>query len=304
MPASKTQIKLDFQTAPAATVFDYIQLMRLDTPIGFLLLLWPTLWSLWLAAGGLPSLKNFVIFTLGCLFMRSAGCVINDYADRHFDGHVARTRNRPLATGRIKPVQALLLFGALCGLSALLLLFCNRLTAQLALVALVLAVLYPFCKRHSALPQVVLGAAFAWAIPMAWAAQTGTLKPVTWLLFCAALLWTLVYDTFYAMVDRDDDAKLGLRSTAILFGEADRVITAFLQAFFLVTLLLLGKQCALGYLYYIALCLVVGLFGWQQWLIRLRQPAACFRAFLNNQWVGLVIFAGIAADYALRAAHG
>lgn len=278
---------------------DFIQLMRLDKPIGILLLLWPTLWSLWLAAEGVPSLKNLVIFTLGCVLMRSAGCVINDYADRDVDKHVQRTRERPLTAGRIKPSHALLLFVVLCLLALGLVLQTNALTIKLAVVAVALTAIYPYCKRHTHLPQIVLGAAFAWAIPMAWTAEKGTLTPTIWLVYCTALLWTVVYDTFYAMVDREDDLKIGVRSTAILFGEADRAITGVLQVLVILSLLLVGRKFQLHWPYFLSVLAATALFAWQQYLIRAREAAACFRAFLHNQWVGLVIFAGIAASYTL-----
>lgn len=286
-----------FQLSP--TQKNFVQLMRLDKPIGILLLLWPTLWALWLAAEGLPSWKNLLIFILGCVLMRSAGCVINDYADRHFDRHVSRTRDRPLTAGRVRPQQALQLFGALCSLSALLVLLTNALTIKLAVAALALAAIYPYCKRHTHMPQIVLGAAFGWSIPMAWAAEKNGMAPQIWLVFATALLWTLVYDTFYAMVDRDDDLKIGIRSTAILFGDADRVITGVLQALVVLGLLLIGKRFHLLWPYYISVAVSSGLFVWQQHLIRERQPEQCFRAFLNNHWVGMVIFLGIAFSYAL-----
>ena len=278
---------------------DYLQLMRVDKPIGILLLLWPTLWSLWLAAEGVPSLKNLVVFTLGCVLMRSAGCVINDYADRDFDKHVHRTRERPVTAGRIKPTHALLLFAVLCVLALGLVLLTNALTIKLAVVAVALTAIYPYCKRHTHLHQIVLGAAFAWAIPMAWAAQKGTLAPTVWVIYCTAVLWTLVYDTFYAMVDREDDIKIGIRSTAILFGESDRTITSVLQSLVILSLLLVGQKCHLHWPYFLSVVIAAALFGWQQHLIKNREPAACFRAFLHNNWVGMVIFAGIAGSYAL-----
>lgn len=284
----------------AARWQDYVALMRLDRPIGIFLLLWPTWWSLWLAARGVPSWQNLLVFTAGCVLMRSAGCVINDYADRHLDGHVARTRDRPLAAGRIPPSHALGLFALLCLAALGLVLLTNKLTLQLAGVAVVLTVLYPFCKRHTHLPQVVLGAAFAWSIPMAWSAETGQLAPTIGLFYCATLLWTLAYDTFYAMTDREDDLKAGIRSTAILFGENDRAITALLQGLVLLALGLAGRPFGLGWPYYTSLAVVAALFAWQQHLIRAREPAACFRAFLHNNWVGMAVFAGIALDYALR----
>jgi len=275
----------------------YIRLMRLDRPIGILLLLWPTYWSLWLAAKGVPSIKNLVIFTLGCVLMRSAGCVINDFADRKIDSGVKRTRYRPLATGRVSTTEALLLFAALCAFSLMLVLMTNSLTIQLSFGGLFLAIIYPFMKRVTHMPQVVLGAAFAWSIPMAFAAETGELNQSIWLLYLAVVLWAVIYDTFYAMVDRDDDIKIGVKSTAILFGEADRTITTFLQALFLFTLVLAGRKFELGLYYYGSLFLAAALFAYQQRLIKDRLPDHCFKAFLNNNYVGLVIFIGIAADY-------
>lgn len=277
-----------------------IQLVRLDKPVGIWLLLWPTWWSLWLAARGMPSWQNLLIFTLGCVLMRSAGCAINDYADRHVDGHVARTRLRPLAAGRLAPETALLIFAGLCMAAFILVLFTNTLTILLSFGALALTALYPYCKRHTYLPQVVLGAAFAWSIPMAWAAEAGKLKPETWTLYCTALLWTVAYDTFYAMVDREDDLRIGVRSTAILFGEADRVITGLLQGLFLLGLLSLAHTYQMGWPFYIGWIIAASLSAWQQYLIRRREPAACLQAFLNNPWVGAAVFAGIACDFWLR----
>lgn len=275
----------------------YARLMRLHRPIGTLLLLWPTLWALWLAAEGLPDLDVLVVFALGTLLMRSAGCVINDYADRHFDGHVRRTRDRPLATGEIEPRRALVLFGALVLAAGLLVLTQNALTIQLAFVAVALAAIYPFMKRHTYLPQVWLGAAFAWSVPMGFAAQTGGVPPLAWLLLSAVVLWVLVYDTQYAMVDREDDLAIGIRSTAILFDDADRLIIGILQGVLLVDLWLVGRQAGLGSPYHLGLAAAAALAVYQQWLIRGRAPAGCFRAFLNNNWFGLAVFAGIAASY-------
>jgi 4-hydroxybenzoate polyprenyltransferase len=280
----------------------YVQLTRINRPIGIYLVLWPTLWSLWLAAKGAPDIKNLVIFILGCIFMRSAGCIINDFADRNFDGHVERTRNRPLATGAISNLEALSLFGFLCFLSFLLVLFTNGLTIKLAFAGLALALSYPFMKRYTHLPQVVLGAAFGWAIPMAFAAQSGSVPLETWLVFTAALIWTVVYDTFYAMVDRDDDIKIGIKSTAVLFGENDRIITGTLQVLALLALILVGKRFGLGWFYYLSLVGAAGLFAYQQYLIRNRNRDACFAAFLNNNWVGMVVFIGIVGHYALTPA--
>ncbi|HWV15282.1 MAG TPA: 4-hydroxybenzoate octaprenyltransferase [Cellvibrio sp.] len=281
-------------------MLNYARLMRLDKPIGILLLLWPTLWSLWLAAKGMPRWDLLVIFSLGVVVMRSAGCVINDYADRKIDGKVARTHQRPLATGAVSSEEALALFAVLCLIAFSLVLQTDALTIKLSLGGLVLAFIYPFMKRHTHLPQVVLGAAFAWSIPMAFAAQAGQLTPAAGLLYLSVVLWTVVYDTFYAMVDRDDDIKIGVKSTAILFAEQDRFITAALQVMTLCALLLVGQHFNLGLYYYLSLVVVAGLFYYQQILIREREPAACFKAFLNNNWVGAAVFAGIVADFASK----
>jgi 4-hydroxybenzoate polyprenyltransferase len=278
----------------------YLQLMRADRPIGTLLLLWPTLWALWLAAGGWPRWPLLPIFILGVFLMRSAGCVINDYADRNFDGSVKRTAQRPLATGAVGTREALLLCAALCIAAFGLVLLTNRLTVLLSLVALALAVFYPFSKRFTQLPQLVLGLAFGWSIPMAYAAQTGALPRGCWLVFIANILWTLVYDTFYAMVDRDDDLRIGVKSTAILFGDDDRLITGILQLSMLLVLVLTGVHYQLGYWFYIALLGTAGLFVYQQHLVRHRERAACFRAFLHNNWVGALIFAGIFIHYMVQ----
>ena len=279
---------------------DYIELMRLDRPIGTYLLLWPTLWALWLAAEGVPDISTLIIFVLGVILMRAAGCVINDYADRDFDGHVERTRERPLATGRISARQALTAFAVLVGLSGMLVLLTNALTIQLAFVGVGLAALYPFCKRFTFYPQVVLGAAFSWAIPMAFAAQAGTLPMPLWLLFIANLLWTVAYDTEYAMCDREDDLRIGIKSTAILFGDADRLIIGLLQGLTLVCLLLVGARFDLGLYYYLGLLGMTLGFAWQHWLMRERERLACLQAFLSNHWAGMLVFIGLALDYALR----
>jgi len=275
---------------------DFVQLMRLDRPIGTWLLLWPTLWALWLAADGLPDIRVLVIFVLGVFLMRAAGCVINDYADRNIDGHVSRTRTRPLATGKITPREALITFAVLVTICALLVLLTNRLTLLLAFAGLALAALYPFCKRFTFYPQLVLGAAFSWAIPMAFAAQTNALPLTLWLLYLANLNWTVAYDTEYAMCDRDDDLQIGVKSTAILFGEADRAIIGLLQGLTLLCLLLVGARFDLGMYFYLSLLGMLGGFVWQQWLIRSRAPQACLRAFLSNHWAGMVVFIGLALD--------
>jgi 4-hydroxybenzoate polyprenyltransferase len=278
----------------------YLELIRFDRPIGSFLLLWPTWWGLWVASAGHPSFLNLLVFTLGVFLMRSAGCVVNDFADRHFDPHVERTRERPLASGRVSENEALALAAGLALSAFLLVLLTNELTVWLSLAGLVLASGYPFLKRHTHLPQLGLGIAFSWGIPMAFAAEQGALPPPLWLLFCAALVWSVVYDTFYAMVDRDDDIRIGVRSTAILFGDADRVITAAMQAMVLLLLALAGRQFELGLPYHLGLFTGTLLFAWQQWLIRRRHRDGCFHAFVNNNLFGLSIFAGIAFDYVLR----
>ena len=277
---------------------DFIRLMRLDKPIGTFLLLWPTLWSLWLSAQGAPHLDVLMIIVVGVILMRCAGCVINDYADRHFDGHVQRTCLRPLVSGKLTEKEALSLFAGLILLSFILVLFTNPLTIGLSFVALGLAVIYPFMKRHTYLPQVILGAAFGWSIPMAWAAQTGELTTVTWLLFITNLLWTIAYDTQYAMVDRNDDLKIGVKSTAILFGELDTLINAVLQILALVGLMLVGVKLSLGWFFYLGLLVAAGLFVYQYRLTRTRGDY--FKAFLNNQWVGAVVFIGIFGHYLIE----
>ncbi|MBK1735282.1 4-hydroxybenzoate polyprenyltransferase [Halorhodospira abdelmalekii] len=274
----------------------YAELARLDRPIGNFLLLWPVLWALWLAAEGVPDLDILLIFVLGVLLMRAAGCVINDFADRHIDLHVRRTRRRPFATGRVSEREALILFVVLCLLAFGLVLLTNWLTIMMSLVAVVLAASYPFTKRYTHLPQVHLGLAFGWAVPMAFAAQTGAVPPVAWLLLLAAVLWATVYDTMYAMVDRDDDIRIGVKSTAILFGDLDRVMIGLLQLLMLLALLQIGLRSELGPLYYVALGGAAGLFIYQQVLIRRRERHHCFRAFLNNAWFGGVVFLGIVLD--------
>ncbi|WP_297528641.1 4-hydroxybenzoate octaprenyltransferase [Thiohalobacter sp.] len=283
-------------------LIEYARLMRLDRPIGILLLLWPTLWALWIAGQGRPDPLVLAVFVAGVVLMRSAGCVINDFADRHFDPHVARTRDRPIAAGRVSPREALILFAVLCLLAFGLVLLMNRLTILLSFVAVVLAVVYPFTKRITHLPQVVLGAAFGWAIPMAFAAQTGELPRIAWLLFVVNILWSVAYDTLYAMVDREDDLKIGVKSTAILFGEADRLVVGVLQLLVLLGLSLVGSLAGLGDFYAIGLLVAALLALYQQYLIRDRDPRRCFEAFLNNNWFGAAVFAGIALDYLARGA--
>jgi len=276
---------------------DYLQLIRFDRPIGTLLLLWPTLWALWLAAKGIPDIKLLLIFVTGTFLMRSAGCIINDYADRNIDGQVKRTVDRPLVAGRLSTKEALYFCLLLCLLAFIVVLFTNGKTLLLSVVAVLLAGCYPFMKRYTHFPQLVLGAAFAWSIPMAFAAQSNALPPALWLLYAAVLLWTTAYDTFYAMVDRDDDINIGMKSTAILFGRWDRLITALIQCAVIVLLLLLATPFQLGLFYYGSVVVAAGLFIYQQGLIRRRQREQCFKAFLHNQWVGAVIFAGIFCHY-------
>ena len=279
---------------------DFIQLTRLDKPIGIYLLLWPTLWALWIAGEGSPSLANLVIFVLGVNLMRAAGCVINDYADRNFDGHVSRTRARPLASGRITPREALVFFAVLVAISFVLVLFTNATTIWLSFGGLALAACYPFMKRYTYYPQVVLGAAFSWGMPMAFTAETGELPAAAWLLYIANLLWTVAYDTYYAMTDREDDLKIGVKSTAILFGDADRLIIAILQGLALLCLLLAGNRFELGTCFHLGLVAAAACFAWEFYSTRSKDPQACFKAFLHNHWAGLAILAGIVADYALR----
>ncbi|MDX2313932.1 MAG: 4-hydroxybenzoate octaprenyltransferase [Gammaproteobacteria bacterium] len=282
-------------------VRQYGLLMRIDRPIGTLLLLWPTLWALWIAAEGKPDPYITLVFILGVFIMRSAGCVINDYADRELDPHVARTRARPLAAGHVTPKEALLLFLALCLLALALVLTLNRLTLLLSLAAVPLAASYPFMKRYTYLPQIHLGVAFGWAVPMAFAAQTNSVPPIAWLILTGVVLWAVAYDTMYAMVDREDDIYVGVKSTAILFGELDRLMIGVVQICFFMVMLLVGDQLDLGHYYYLSLALAAGLSIYQQYLIRRREPSACFLAFLNNNWVGAVILLGLIAHYALAA---
>jgi len=278
-------------------LMQYILLTRLNRPIGIYLLLWPTLVALWIAAPGTPDLDVLFVFVAGVVLMRSAGCVINDYADRDIDPHVKRTSARPIATGKVSPREAIILFIVLCLFAFLLVLLMNRLTIYLSLGGVLLAAIYPFMKRYTYLPQVFLGAAFAWAIPMAFAAQSNAVPADAWVLFIATVLWATAYDTMYAMVDRDDDIRIGVKSTAILFGDLDRIIIAIIQAMIFVAMIMLGQNLELGVYYYTGLGLAAALAGYQQYLIRTRKRDACLKAFLNNHWFGLVIFAGVVFDY-------
>ena len=279
---------------------EYARLMRLDRPIGIWLLLWPVLWALWISSSGHPDERLFVIFVLGTFVMRSAGCVINDFADREFDPHVRRTADRPLARQAVSPAEALGLFALLALVALALVIPLNRPTQVLALIGGILAVTYPFLKRFFSLPQAYLGAAFGWSVPMAFAAQTGAIPPVAWILFLSVVLWTTAYDTMYAMVDREDDLVIGVRSSAILFGRADRALIAMLQLAALGGLALVGWISGLGHWYWAGLAVAAALAAHQQVLIRNRHPAECFRAFLNNNLLGLAVFAGLALDYLFR----
>lgn len=277
----------------------YWKLVRGDRPVGTLLLLWPTWWALWLAAEGLPPLGTLFIFTAGVWLTRSAGCVINDYADRWLDPQVERTKARPLATGAVSPREALAVFVVMMLVAFGLVLLTNALTVYLSIAGAFLAASYPFLKRHTYLPQVYLGVAFGWGIPMAFAAVQGTVPALAWLLFLGNLLWTTGYDTWYAMVDREDDIRAGSKSTAILFGDADLVAQGLLFGGFAWAMWLVGSRAGLGIFYYVALGVAVVLVLRQFWIARDRGREHCFEAFLSNQWVGMAVFAGIAAHYAL-----
>ncbi|MDF9754370.1 4-hydroxybenzoate octaprenyltransferase [Pseudomonas hunanensis] len=280
--------------------WDFVQLSRMDRPIGIYLLLWPTLSAVWIAGNGSPTLANVLIFGLGVVLMRAAGCCINDFADRKVDGHVKRTADRPLASGRVKPREALMLCALLVGVSFLLVLCTNATTVWLSFGAVALAFCYPFMKRYTYYPQVVLGAAYSWGIPMAFTAAGGELPASAWLLYIANLLWTVGYDTYYAMVDRDDDLKIGVKSTAILFGEADRVIILSLQLLSLGCLLLAGNRFELGAWFHLGLLAAAVCFAWEFWSTRKLDRESYFKAFLHNHWAGLLIFMGVVLDYALR----
>lgn len=281
-------------------VNDYLRLMRVASPIGYYLLLWPTLWALWLAAQGYPSGKIVLIFLAGVVIMRSAGDVINDIADRHFDGQVERTRNRPLAQKKISVVAAFVLFAFLCGLALLLVLCLNPLTQVLAVIAVILAVLYPFAKRYTYYPQVVLGATWYFSILMAFSAELNQIPWSALLVYLTGIVWAVVYDTCYAMADREDDLKIGIKSTAILFGERDRVIIGLLQVVVLLLLVLIGVVFHLNHYYYLSLVIAAGFSLYQQYLIKDRDPQKCLQAFCNNHYFGLVVFLGIAGGYYLR----
>jgi 4-hydroxybenzoate polyprenyltransferase len=279
------------------TLKEYALLVRLHRPIGIWLLLWPTLWALWVATAGHPTENLFVIFIAGTVLMRSAGCAINDFADRDYDPHVKRTRDRPLAARRISPYEAIVVFVALALAALALALQLNRFTQLLALIGGAIAISYPFVKRIFALPQFYLGAAFSWGVPMAFAAELGSVPKIGWLLFLATVLWVVVYDTLYAMVDREDDLKLGIHSTAILFGDLDKLIIAAMQLMVLLGLYLAGKEAQRGFWFGLGLSVGGMFFLYQQILIRKREPEDCFRAFLNNNYFGMAVFVGLALDY-------
>ena len=279
-------------------IIQYALLARMHQPIGSLLLLWPTLWALWIAGAGEPDPAVVLVFVAGVFVMRSAGCVMNDFADRGIDPHVRRTKNRPIASGKVKPGEALGVFAFLCLVGLALVLTLNRLAVMYSFAALALAASYPFMKRWTYLPQVHLGVAFGWGIPMAFAALADEVPLLAWLLLTGVVAWAVAYDTMYAMVDREDDLRVGVKSSAILFGDADRFFVGASQVAVLAVLVLAGRQAGLGVFHDAATALSALLFVYQQHLIRDREPAACFKAFLNNNWVGALIFAGVVADYA------
>ena len=292
------QFRAAFQQSPFYIKLDlYIQLVRLDKPVGILLLLWPTLIALWLAAKGIPDPSVLFVFVMGVILMRSAGCAINDYADREIDKKVKRTQHRPLASGKITEKETLLVFASLSLIAFILVLFMNKLTIMMSFIGIILAASYPFMKRYHYLPQVHLGAAFGWAAPMAYAAQANEVTEITWLIFIATVLWATVYDTMYAMVDYDDDIKIGVKSTAILFGNQDKLIIGFIQILLILNLLLIGHRAELGIFYYLGVAIASLLAIYQQLLIHNRDRKLCLLAFLNNNWFGFVLFAGVFLDY-------
>lgn len=296
------EVRFEFQRgtpSPVERLKNYASLVRLDRPIGILLLLWPAMWGLWIAGAGSPPWQVVLIFIFGVALMRSAGCAINDYADRNFDGDVARTCNRPIVQGLVSPKEALAVFAVLVLIAFGLVLLLNIETILLSFVALLLAAAYPFMKRYTHLPQLVLGMAFGMAIPMAFTALSGTVPPVGWLLYLAAVVWALIYDTQYAMVDREDDLKIGVKSTAILFGQYDLLVIGLLQLFMLGLLLLIGLKVELGLYYYLGILVAALLFLRQQQLISTRDPGGCFAAFQNNNCFGLAVFIGLVMDYLL-----
>ena len=310
--ANQLLTDLDFTPPPSSArlaalrysrrIRDLIELARLHRPIGIWLLLWPVLWAVWIAGASHPSPTVVVIFVLGTVAMRSAGCVINDLFDRDFDPFVKRTRDRPIASRRIAPAEAVVWFLALIAVALALVLQLDPFTIEMSLIGAFLAVTYPLFKRFFPLPQFYLGVAFSWGVPMAFNAQNGNIPRVAWIIFFAGIIWAAIYDTMYAMVDRDDDLKIGIKSSAIVFGDMDKLIIGMLQALMLFALYLVGTNMEFGYWYNAGLVGAAVFFAWQQWLIRHRQPEACFTAFLNNQYVGLSVFIGIFLEYSFRSA--
>jgi 4-hydroxybenzoate polyprenyltransferase len=275
----------------------YLLLIRLNKPIGIFLLLWPTLWGLWIASEGFPNTQILIVFLFGVFLMRSAGCILNDIIDKDFDKFVARTQNRPLASDKLSSIEAFIVAISLIFIAFLLVLTTNTLTVQLSFVAIILACTYPFLKRHTYLPQFFLGLTFGWSIPMAFAATTNSIPKIAWLLLIANILWVVVYDTIYAMIDREDDLKIGIKSTAILFDDADRFIIGLIQSLVLIALIVIGQQASLNTIYYFSLIIGGCLFLYQLYLIRNRDPKKCMEAFLNNNWFGLVVFIGLFINY-------
>ena len=298
----KKQLKDLIPRGVVSQVRNYSKLMRIDKPIGIWLLLWPVLWALWLAGDGHPDEGLFVVFLLGVFVMRSAGCVLNDYVDRKIDPYVERTRDRPIASGAVAPAEALVLFAALGLIAVGLATMLNRPAQLLAVVAAGLTIAYPFIKRFISIPQFVLGAAFGWAVPMVFAAQTGNTPQLAWLVFGVALIWAVIYDTFYAMVDREDDIRVGVKSTAILFGDVDLFVIAGLQVLMLLGLVFVGLRASLGFWYFASVGIAACLMAYHLWLARDRKAAGCFAAFQHNHIIGLVIFVGIVLNYAFNPA--
>jgi len=278
----------------------YWILARFDKPIGILILLWPALWAIWIASSGQPNILVLTVICLGVVLMRAAGCVINDYADRNIDPHVERTKLRPIASGKVKPKEALALFGVLCVSAFVLVLMLNQYTIMLSFGGVFLAASYPFMKRYTQLPQAYLGIAFGWAVPMSFAAQSNEIPAVAWLMYLATALWALVYDTMYAMVDKEDDLKIGVKSTAILFGDKEREIMAILQIIIMLLLVQIGRMQDLSWIYYVTLICASGFFVYQQKLIFYREKADCFKAFLNSNLFGLTIFVGLVLEFAFK----
>jgi 4-hydroxybenzoate polyprenyltransferase len=294
----KTRGEAPFSHRLSRRIEEYWELARFNRPVGTWLLLWPALWALWIAGDGQPNQKVLIVFVLGVIVMRAAGCVINDFADRNIDPHVRRTRDRPIAARRVSPVEALVLFAVLLMIALYLVTFLDLLTIKLAFIGAALTVSYPFVKRFFPMPQLYLGISFGgWSVPMAFAAETGKLPRVAWVLYIAAVIWAAIYDTMYAMIDREDDLRIGVKSSAILFADMDKMLIFVMQAMMIFALVLAGQSMHFGEWYFAGLTAAGLLFLYQQWLIRDRNPAGCLRAFLNNQYVGMVIFVGILLQY-------